>query len=262
MLDNLSLEEKLEKLEALKKELAVLEREMNKYDVLTRSLRKLFTTVLPLIINLGVIITVTGVLVINFRLATITTYVTYNISLTQYIAAGLAFIAQEAILFIPAVIVFLIGLSSFDVLKRMAWFNKFMTKFFRFGFPLYVLTLVLLLISVVYGLVTFGSTTYSQTSRSIGGGAPSDIQIVFRENSKDLDWGISIDSKTGRSEKVELVLELLDGILIRDKRTQLVVKVSNDAIYGIVADSITATPVATIAPSAVPIQIASPTDTP
>src|SRR5258708_39224270 len=193
MLDNLSLEEKLEKLEALKKELAVLEREMNKYDVLTRSLRKLFTTVLPLIINLGVIITVTGVLVINFRLATITTYVTYNISLTQYIAAGLAFIAQEALTFIPGVILFLIELRVFNVLERTAWFNRFMAKFFRLGFPLYVLAIALFLVSIIGGLVTFGRTTYSQTPRSIGGGAPTDIQIVFRENSKDLDWGISID---------------------------------------------------------------------
>jgi hypothetical protein len=240
-----------------------LEQAVQRMDAIDRLLRSLFTSVLPVAINFGVVITLIGFVVINFRLATITNYFTYNISLTQYVAAGLIFLVQQTAIMIPGIILgTLAAVAASQIAKRSAWLRKVLRWLIPLMLPTYVCAILLVAASFIFGTASFGRGTYSAIPRSIGGGAPADIRIIFRESSKDLDWGILIDSKTGRSEMVELVLELSDGILIRGKTTQIVAKISNDAIYGVIADSIAPTPAATNPASVTPTPIAGPTTTP
>src|SRR5258708_404537 len=164
-----------DKIQAFREEQAASKRDTERTDALFRSIRKLFTTVLPLVINLGVIITAIGVLVINFRLAAITTYATYNISLTQYIAAGLVFIGQMAVDNLPGIIGgYLVGSVIGFVLLRVSRLHKFIDWFLRLSFPLFVSGIFVIVLSIVFRLGSFGPT-YSQIPRSIGGGAASYI---------------------------------------------------------------------------------------
>ena len=92
--------------------------------------------------------------------------------------------------------------------------------------------LFVILLSLVYG--TF---YYAQSPRMFGGGMPADVILVFREDqpTQNSVWSFPINSTNQRqSERVQLLIELTDGMIVRDPITGIAAIVKNDVLQGVV----------------------------
>jgi hypothetical protein len=64
------------------------------------------------------------------------------------------------------------------------------------------------------------------------------ILLVFKESIDTTLWSLSIDPQNNRrTQRLNLIAELEDGLLVRDTNTGVVVEVKNDAISGLIDNS-------------------------
>lgn len=227
--------------------------------------RKLWESIAPKLIslvNLSAFLTVLGFFTIHSYLATVTQLFTYNISVAQYLAAGVSlFIALFWHLFsngiapvIPWIgVIFLIGTVGYVIWRlvlRDVVQNASTQSLFQRWQPVFkviiallrllervnqwVFTIGLLLICVLFGLV-YGYGYYSQLPHMLGGGMPTDVILVFKEpQSTNAGWPFPINLNVPtQSEKVQLLFEFTDGLLVRDEGTRIAVIVKNDSLQAV-----------------------------
>lgn len=228
--------------------------------------RKLWESIAPKLINLvnlSAFLTVLGFFTIHSYLATVTQLFTYNISVAQYLAAGVSLVialfwyllSNGIAPVIPWIgVIFLIGTVGYLIWRTLlrdgmqnaqiqALFKRW-ESVFKIIIALlrllervnqWVVTIGLLLISVLFGLA-YGYGYYSQMPHMLGGGMPTDVILVFKEpQSTNAGWPFPINQNVPtQSEKVQLLFEFTDGLLVRDEGTGIAVIVKNDSLQAIV----------------------------
>ncbi|MBI1280135.1 MAG: hypothetical protein GC179_18545 [Anaerolineaceae bacterium] len=213
------------------------------------------------LVNISALLTVAGFFVVQSYLSSFTSLFTFNISVTQYLAAGvnlilaifwnliLPVLAYSFILAFVLVFLYFLGRFSFNRSKRV---QNLWTRFLSRILPLYQrLRLALRVIWAIYqvfagGLFVllvigvafiYGTSYYAQSPRMFGGGMPSEVILVFREEqpTQPSIWGFPINTATPRqSEPVQLLIELTDGVIVRDTATNKTIIVKNDVLQGII----------------------------
>jgi hypothetical protein len=216
------------------------------------------------LVNITALLTVAGFFVINSYLASFSKLFTFNISLPQYLAAGINLVlgtfayilylllpglGYGVLLGVGAIIVY--AISRFWI-KRSRRIHDLWDRFRRWWLPIYywlrpglrflwslyrlsagaLLTLIVILMGLVYG-----TYYYAQSPRMLGGGMPAAVILVFREDqpTQNSIWGFSINSSNARqSTPVQLLIELTDGVIVRDAATNIVTVVKSDVLQGII----------------------------
>jgi len=116
--------------------------------------------------------------------------------------------------------------------------------------PAATLILILEVVLIVFGAPLYGYSGYVNGISLLGGGKPVDIVILFKDSSRGSGWSFPVDATNGRSDKVQLVLKLTDGILVWDEAHRIASVVKDDAIDGIIDLSQTAQrPMSNITPT-------------
>jgi hypothetical protein len=78
---------------------------------------------------------------------------------------------------------------------------------------------------------------------------PRGIILIFKEPIDTTLWSLSVDPQnTRRTQRLNLIAELEDGLLVRDANTGVVVEVKNEAISGLI-DNSSLQPTSTSTPS-------------
>jgi hypothetical protein len=227
-------------------------------------IKKIWRLLAPKLLNLVTVttlLTVAGFFVIHSYLASFTRLFTFNISVTQYLAAGinlalalfwyiiLPILVYGVVLALGVAVLYLIGHVLIRRSKRIqhlwdkihSWWLPIyhrLRPLFRFLWSLYqfiagaLFVLVLISLSLVYG-----TYYYAQSPRMFGGGMPADVILVFREAqpTQNSVWGFPMSGSNPRqSERVQLLIELTDGVIVRDAATNTATVVKNDVLQGII----------------------------
>lgn len=233
-------------------------------------INKLWRLLAPRLLNLVAVttlLTVAGFFVIHSYLASFTTLFTFNISVTQYLAAGINLVMAiisyilymmlpglgiGAIIAIGGAILYSAGHFCMVRSKRISdlwnWFRGWWLPVYHRLRPLlrliltlnklFLWTLVALMV-IALGLV-YGTYYYGQSPRMLGGGMPVDVILVFQEEqpTQTSVWGFPINkSNPQQSERVQLLIELTDGVIVRDVATNTTTLVKNDVLQGIIGAS-------------------------
>lgn len=213
-------------------------------------LSTVFLNIVPQVVKLTGILIAAGFFVVHSYLESFTHLFTYKISIVQYLAAGISlclyllfsaanYILSHIQIFLCAVLFsLLLGYITFrfspnwvkivphipllrhakrvfSVLSRLLWY---------FNWVFVVLTIILV-------ALLYGPQHYATMPRSLGGGMPTNIKIIFKDD-KSAVWPFTVTS--GQSETVQFVMELSDGILVWDISQKVAIEIKNDAINGIV----------------------------
>lgn len=256
----------------------------------TSILKTVWQSLAPKLLNLvnaSALLTVAGFFVIHSYLASFSNLSSYNISITQYLAAGINlilgmvwFIVEGLIRALPTTGTWLAILSAFALLGyiaistnkriRQLW-QRFLgqvqplshrisaiVQFLWTGYQIFVL-----LILALFGFI-YGTSYYGQSLRMFGGGRPTDVILVFKEDqpTQNSIWAFPINSKNPRqSEIIQLLIELTDGVIVRHSSTGMAVIVKNDVLQGIIDASPPlpdTPPVSTLTPTQFPATSSTP----
>lgn len=224
----------------------------------TISFAKVLAPKLLNLVTLSAMLTFAGFFVVHSYMATFTSLFTFNVSITQYLAAGVNWLL--ALLWNIALPIFLYGLaialiiiaimfiwrltiSKIRVLEK--WAQALVRRaapmmirlrpILRAGWLLYqIVAWFLLLVLVIALSVGYGIGYYSQSPRMFGGGMPATVILIFKEAQNSTGVYPINPSNSMQSQPVEMLIELTDGIVIRElqKRTVLIVK--NDSLQAMV----------------------------
>lgn len=242
------------------------------------------------LLNLAVLtalVSIAGFFVIHSYLDKITGIFTYNIAAVVYLSAGANMMVGTVVIIIAIFwLPILLGLA-FGVLLgilifisrrlRKRWkrlqavtdridpfLNKRIYPTLRFALNLNnILTLVLLTAAMSLIAINYGRQIYELMPRFLGGGAPSSVFLVFKPVSDiqivDLGLPIGMETVTSpsgtptpslRSQPVDLLMELSDGLLVRDPQQGIPIVIKNDLLYAVIdAEPRTFSPVVTATPA-------------
>lgn len=222
------------------------------------------------------LVSIAGFFVVHSYLAKVTQVFTYAIDPVVYIAAGINVLIGIPITVIlmlfPSLLTALIGIA---ILVLLVWlgarivktnpglytalknklggnFAKRLARILNWLLTLNnilaVAGLLLLIFIVGYG---YGQVFYEHIPRYLGGGMPSNVILIFKQPELIPTLGLPFSinhTYPGQSEPVELIMELSNGVLVRQPQNQIPVIVDGDLLYGI----IDAAP--PVAPTQTPIQ--------
>lgn len=209
------------------------------------------------ILSLGVIsgvLTLAGFFIIQSYMNSFSSLYSYNINISQYLAAGtslIIYLIQQItdslpnalkIAFVGIVIILVWFLISEFIKSKYPHESKTIVNLtrpitnalvfvFRFIYRLSwgFIVFILLLKGFVYG-----SIDYNKTERWLGGGQPATVILTFNEDQPSNLWSFAINPEQPRlSEPLQLLIELNDGVLVRQAEGYNAVIVKNDVIYGI-----------------------------
>jgi len=223
------------------------------------------------LLNLAVVttfVTVAGFFVVHTYLAKITGIYTYRVDGVVYVAAGFNMVLAIVTTFVRSLIsnIWLslliaalmilaaygieYGISKNEKLRR--FFEERIIPIVRIVSKLFSLTMIFL--TAVFALaigIVYGQYGYEYSSRSLGGGMPATVILLFKDPQLMPTLGLPLSLNVtypAQSEPVELLMELSDGVLVRDPQQQIAVIVRDDLLYGMI-DVPTATPVPTSTPT-------------
>ncbi len=250
--------------------------------------KKIWRLIAPKLLNLVTVttlLTVAGFFVIHSYLASVSRLFTFNISLTQYLAAGVNMVLAIFWNYILPVIIgglilalIFIGLYFFGryCLNRSKRVHTLWVRVLSIISPLYqrlrpllraawvvyqVFAWVLFGLLVIGVALIYGTYYYAQSPRMFGGGMPSNVILVFREEqpTQSSIWGFPINtSNPCQSDEVQLLIELTDGVIVRDTGTNRTTIVKNDVLQGIIDVDATSSNLTNI-PTTFPKFIGTPT---
>lgn len=106
---------------------------------------------------------------------------------------------------------------------------------------------------------------YPNIPAAIGGGAPTDVILVFKDSITSTGLPVTVDSTNPkRSQRLQKVMDLSDGLLVFDETSGTTLEVKGDMLAGIVAfrPAIAATATATTISTANPVPSSSPATKP
>lgn len=211
------------------------------------------------LVALSAILTIAGFFVVHSYMATFTSLYTFNISVTQYLAAGinwllallwytilpvllgaLALVAAMSVI----ILLWLRALSSVAALQRLTrWLKQHVAPrvdrlrpILKVGWRVYQIIAWLLILAVVIALsLVYGVGYYSQSPRMVGGGMPATVILIFKEAQQN-PIGIDIINPSNplQSLPLELRIELTDGIMVREPQSGTVMIVKSDVLQAIV----------------------------
>jgi hypothetical protein len=198
-------------------------------------------TLLKNIASVVAVLTVIGFAVIHVYMASFSSLFSYNLNIAQYIGAGISLPFVILMLFeklgsgiFPSVefIIILIGFVLFYITHKLARYvsrkewtsSKEMTYYLN-------ITSIMWFIPVIVFLI---QTNYSLVPRELGGGQPASVILTFNEE-QPLDlWNFAINPEQPRlSEPLQLLIELNDGVLVRQGENYPAVIVKNHIIDAI-----------------------------
>ena len=253
---------------------------------------------LPLFVGLATLSSVIGFIVVNISLSSYSTVQGLSIAPSQYVATGASLLISSllfsianglilriidpilSILLIPIIPIlklllklispianafsqvfkwiknFLLRQSVYNALVRFeAWLNKIDKNLIN---TLRVFAFFYALVALVF------SNYYFDVPRSLGGGQPTPLILIFKEKDLPELLGLPQDAVEGqRTQVVFLLADLNDGVLVLNPTTGLPVAVRSDMLIARVGDMlITPTPTASITPSATITSTPSPSGTP
>ncbi len=221
---------------------------------------EMLKNILPILSQLTAFIAVGGFVVVQSYLAKTTDLFTYNISLSQYLAAGVSllfyipiFIAarfvqsfgQALMLLLVVALAFGIYIVQYIIRQRQQQseirqsFNKALENLEQFLLRIqpfhrafnYFSLIYLFFWACLVGLL-YGQTDYGTVPRWLGGGQPAMVILLFN---KDFNASVMpFPVNNSRSSPVKLLSELTDGILVWDEQSHTAVKVKNDVLDGII----------------------------
>jgi hypothetical protein len=157
------------------------------------------------LVNVSALLTVLGFFTVHSYLASFSTLFSYNISVIQYLAAGVSLVLTViGVVFLPVISYAILGLvllgfiallgyllsrnkhikqvgeSIFERLRPVFNGIKPVVKALWTGYQA-IATLLFVVIIALVGII-YGTSYYPQTLRMFGGGAPTEVILVFRED--------------------------------------------------------------------------------
>lgn len=210
------------------------------------------------LLNLAVItafLSIAGFFVVHTYLGKVTGIYTYRIEAPVYIAAGINAVLGTLWLVLSPIaasspdmlllIMILVGtLLLADTILKSRFMRSFPYKelvsitqqLYRLNTRLTVVLLILLSMAtaITYGTHEHG---YGYSDRALGGGKPSPIILIFKESGMISSLGLPIQQNSiygAQSEPIELLMELNDGLLVRDPQFQIPLIIRDELIYGII----------------------------
>lgn len=225
---------------------------------------------------LSIFLSVTGFFTVHSYLATISNMFTYRINPIIYIAAGASLIIVFLVVFIlllwqaitsaTVFVIVILAIIGFGVLayRTNARFRAGADRVIPFihqkADPIFdivfkannvIAGIVLLIVLGVIGW-NYGQGLYNRVPRYIGGGESASVILIFRPTDDILAFGFPFDTNPNaklQSEPLELLMELSDGVLVRQPAIQVPVIVRDELLYGIMdVPSSTATPPSSASP--------------
>lgn len=209
-------------------------------------------------------LTVIGFFTVHSYLSTFSSLFSYNFNPIQYVGAGTSFIIMLVIaccitiwnyglVFILFVVLLLLLIATIYTIKlskrsesisqqvlKDNFIDSFQTyekitsplyKFFQWLDKFRILWIFLLVISLGF---SYGRVLYSVMPREIGGGMPATIILTFNEEQPLNLWNFAINPEQPRlSEPLQLLIELNDGVLVRQAEGYPAVIVKNHIIDAI-----------------------------
>jgi hypothetical protein len=129
--------------------------------------------------------------------------------------------------------------------RGVDWIDIRLRQFAR-GFVVFVLVFGLLTTAVMYGAFLYG-----RSPNGLGGGTPSRVILIFHESHTEYGWPFRVNSATNQSDPLDMLMQLNDGVLVRDPVSMIPVIVKSEAIVGIIGESAPLFPLATSTPTPV-----------
>lgn len=227
-----------------------------RFDV--KQIRKLVISKLLSIFTFSAIVACAGFFVIHSYIASFSGLFTYSISPTQYMIAGInLLLAIIYYLVLPpvtlgfaiAVVISLIAsiwLISVDRSVKLRdlwtrlrdwWLPKYhrLRPMLRVVWTLYQTAIWIFFATLLISLsFAYGTYYYSQSPRMFGGGMPSRVVLVFRTPQPDTTLYPTDPINPIQSMPVLLLMELTDGIMIRDTQNDRVLILKNDLLEAII----------------------------
>lgn len=242
----------------------------NKSDNLVKSVRGILSR---FIVNLAIIttlLTVAGFFVVHSYLATITSLFTYKIDPIIYVASGINLVYGTLLALVDVIVFLIIFLFGCAILGFVIGIIKYWKRIFgpdknkyeplsfservkRFRSnlkSLFIQAMIILLSFTLAYSPFYGQNAYKNSPRYLGGGQLADVILIFQQPDKLATMGLPIQMNPtypAQSQPVELLMELSDGVLVRDPQTQIPVIIKNELIYGMI-DAAPPTPAATTTP--------------
>jgi hypothetical protein len=212
------------------------------------------------VVNISALLTVLGFFTVHSYLASFSTLFSYNISVTQYLSAGINLVLTMIwYIVVPILSYAVLGLVVLGFMALLAYVLSRNKRINQIGESIFVrlrslfngikpvikimwamlqaIATLLFVASIALVGFVYGTFHYSYSPRMLGGGAPSDVILVFREDQpiQNPIWPFPINPTNPRqSEQVQLLLEFTDGVLVRHSLNNVAVIVKNDVIQGII----------------------------
>lgn len=212
-------------------------------------------------VNITALLIAAGFFVIQSFLASFAQAFTFNISISQYLMAGVnmvlalvwnlvmpillaGFLASLAIVALSLLGRFFHNRSKrvHNLWRRLADFIhplylRWRPKLRRLWAIYQIVVGALFILLIIMVAFVYGRTYYAQSPRMFGGGMPINVILVFSEEqpTQNSIWGFAINPSNARqSEVVQLLMELTDGVIVRDVATDTTTIVKNDTLQGII----------------------------
>lgn len=216
---------------------------------------------------------VAGFFTIHSYLFKTTSMFTYKIDVSVYIAAGMNTILGAlvntitylipslsqglAIALVLVVFMLLLLLIGWWLLRRNQQLQKLSKQVEPpvngyvipalervFTINSFLMISLIIAVAALTGL-RYGYSGYEYSPRFIGGGMPARVVLLFKQPDLIPSLGLpfALDATyPGRSEPLEMLMELSDGVLVRQSTTQAPIIIKNDMLYAILdADPPTST---------------------
>ncbi|MBK8034663.1 MAG: hypothetical protein IPK17_35210 [Chloroflexi bacterium] len=234
---------------------------------LWKRVAQFFSDNVAFLLQLTSLFAVAGFFVIHTYLETVTGLFTYEVNPVVYIAAGVNMLGGTFLWVIANIVQngapgFLLGLVLIVVLiivgfivrgeKAQRWFDRvlvFAEKWSR-RLTYFGLIVVACLSGIAYGVPIYGISP-----RSVGGGAPASVILVFKptEDFYALGLPLSMDAThTLRSQPVELLMELRNSLLVRDPQFSIPFVVRDDLLFSVIDASRYTMPILPLPPTPTP----------
>lgn len=210
-------------------------------------------SLLAFVVGSAGVLTASGFIIVNIYLSRYTSIHIYDVIPTQYLVAsvGALIFSLFLLLLLSAVGSLLIVIYVKYRIYRGDLGDISLTKFFQVLFSRDVMVHIKLrithllptatlatIISVTLFSVSFGLLIYPRLPRSVGGGAPVVIGVVFKDSNAMTAFGFRpAASSLPNVVAVGLLAELSDGLLVMgftQSMSYYVVVVKNDEIRGII----------------------------
>lgn len=196
-------------------------------------------------------VSIAGFITVTRYLEAQTSIISYDIAPQQYLAAG------WGILMVPIGIILVVYIATTlywvwrenrkltrESQSSKHTFRATLGKVFRISIN-DVEAWIIFVVWIAVVVFFYTPFIYPNLPRSLGGGKPEHVILIFNDTNDPTLWNLPIDSTGHRTKPLLLLAEYSNGVLVKDDATGVISKVNNDVLIGSIDAEHTPTPTAT-----------------